>query len=334
MNKTQISQPSTKPKNAVRLFITGFAMGLADLIPGVSGGTIAFISGIYEELLYSIKVASGQAIRLFLKGKIIDGIKIIPLKFLIPLLLGIFTAIFSLANLLSYLLIEYPTFVFALFFGLVLASTWLVLKRVVKWDMADIAAFIVAAVGAYILVGAVPVSTPNTLPMIFVSGMIAICAMILPGISGSFILLLLGKYDQVLGAAKNFDIVTLSVFMIGCILGLALFSRLLSWLFTKHHDISVAILAGFMLGSVRKIWPWKEVLETRINSHGEEVPFIEKNILPASLDANTLFAIALMIAGLGLILFLERMQAMKEKTEDISNNTFKKEHSKALQNQS
>src|SRR5690606_32334279 len=128
----------------------------------------------------------------------------------------------------------------------------------------------------------------------------AICAMILPGISGSFILLLLGKYDQILGAAKNFDIMTLSVFMVGCVLGIALFSRLLSWLFAKHHDISVAILAGFMLGSVRKIWPWKEVLVTRINSHGEVVPFIEKNILPGALTGEVIFTLALMITGVGL----------------------------------
>lgn len=331
MSTNTTTSPSFKPKNAIRLYLTGFAMGLADLIPGVSGGTIAFISGIYEELLYSIKVASGQAIRLLLKGKIIDGIKIIPVRFLIPLLAGIFTAIFSLANLLSFLLTEYPTFVFALFFGLVLASTWLVLKRVAKWDTADIIAFIISAIGAYILVGSVPVSTPDTLPMIFLSGMIAICAMILPGISGSFILLLLGKYDQILGAAKNFDVLTLSIFMAGCILGLALFSRLLSWLFKKHHDISVAILAGFMLGSVRKIWPWKEVLVTRINSHGEEVPFIEKNIFPATLDTPTIVVIALMIAGIAFIIFLDKMQATKEKTEDIDSSKFKKEHKKAIE---
>lgn len=321
---------SFKPKSSVRLVLTGFAMGLADLIPGVSGGTIAFISGIYEELLYSIKVASGQALKLLLKGQIMEAIKIVPFKFLIPLFIGIFGAIFSLANLLSYLLVEHPTYVFSLFFGLVLASTWLVLKRVVKWDTSDIIGFIVAAVGAYILVGSVPVSTPNSLPMIFLSGMIAICAMILPGISGSFILLLLGKYDQILGAAKDFDIITLSVFATGCVVGIAFFSRLLSWLFSKHHDISVAILAGFMLGSVRKIWPWKEVLVTRINSHGEEVPFIEKNIIPQSLDSQTLLALALMIVGLGIIILLDRIQAAKEHTEDIGSKEFKEDHKKAL----
>ncbi len=331
---TKTTSSSSQPKSYLRLFATGFSMGLADLIPGVSGGTIAFISGIYEELLYSIKVASGEAIKLLLKGKIVDAIRVVPLRFLIPLLLGIFTAIFSLANLLSYLLVEYPTFVFALFFGLVLASTWLVLKRVVKWDKADIFGFIISAIGAYILVGSVPVSTPESLPWIFLSGMIAICAMILPGISGSFILLLLGKYDQILGAAKNFDIMTLSVFMVGCVLGIALFSRLLSWLFAKHHDISVAILAGFMLGSVRKIWPWKEVLVTRINSHGEVVPFIEKNILPGALTGEVIFTLALMIIGVGLILYLERLQATKEKTSDIDSSQFKKEHKKAIEKES
>lgn len=331
---TKTTDTSSKQKSYIRLFTTGFSMGLADLIPGVSGGTIAFISGIYEELLYSIKVASGEAVKLFLKGKIMDGIKVIPLRFLIPLMLGIFTAVFSLANLLSFLLNEYPTFVYALFFGLVLASTWLVLKRVVKWDGADIGGFVIAAIGAYILVGSVPVSTPESLPWIFFSGMLAICAMILPGISGSFILLLLGKYDQILGAAKDLNIITLGVFMVGAVFGLALFSRILSWLFAKHHDISVAILAGFMLGSVRKLWPWKEVLVTRINSHGEVVPFLEKNIMPSTVSGDALFAMFLMITGVGLILYLNNLQATKEQTSDVSSKEFKKEHKKAIEQES
>lgn len=310
----QNSEPVFKHINPFRLFITGFTMGLADLIPGVSGGTIAFISGIYEQLLYSIKVSSGKAIKLFLQGKIKEGIQTIPFKFLIPLLGGIFTAVFSLARLLSFLLEVYPEFVFSLFFGLVLASTWLVLKRITKWNTTNVIGFILSFIGAYILVGAVPVSTPNNLPMIFASGMLAICAMILPGISGSFILLLLGKYDQILDAAKNVQVVTLLIFMTGCVLGLALFSRFLSWLFAKHHNISVAILAGFMLGSVRKIWPWKETLETRINSHGETVPFIQKNILPHEINMPVLLGIILMLIGVGIILYLDRMHAIKEKT--------------------
>ena len=308
-------------------------MGTADLIPGVSGGTIAFLSGIYEELLQSIKTVSGDFLKLLLSGKIKEAIKVIPFKFLVPLALGLFTAVLSLANLMSYLLKEYPIFVWSFFFGLVLASTWIVLKRVVKWDISDKLAFVISTIAAYILVGAIPVETPNTPFFIFVSGMIAICAMILPGISGSFILLLLGKYQQILGAVTNKDVVTLAIFMVGAVLGLALFSRLLSWLFKNHHDISVAILAGVMLGSIRKIWPWKETILTRINSHGEVVPLVEKNIFPQSLDLGVIFALVLAVTGAVIVIYFDRMQLTKEQTTDLEDSSFKKTHRDSLKNQ-
>lgn len=293
-------------------------MGTADLIPGVSGGTIAFLSGIYEELIASIKLVTGDVLRLFLKFKFVEGIRLIPFKFLIPLALGLFGAIFLLANLLSYLLIEYPVFVWAFFFGLVLASAFVVTKRIKQWGIADIAGFVIAAIGAYILVGSVPVETPSGLPFFFLAGMIAIVAMILPGISGSFILLLLGKYQQVLGAVTSRDFLTLIVFALGAVFGLALFSRVLSWLFARHHDISVAILAGFMLGSVRKIWPWKEVVQTRINSHGVEVPIVENNILPQALDMSVFFAIILALIGAGIVLYLGKLDLVKEQSKDLT----------------
>lgn len=308
-------------------------MGTADLIPGVSGGTIAFLSGIYEELLYSIKLVTGDVLKLFLKGQFVKGFKLIPFQFLIPLAVGLFTAVLVLANLLSYLLAEYPVFVWSFFFGLVLASVFIVTKRIVKWDVSDKVAFVFSAVFAYILVGSVPVETPNTLFLMFVSGMFSICAMILPGISGSFILLLLGKYQQILQAVTERDIVTLLVFMGGAVIGLALFARVLTWLFAKHHDISVAILAGFMLGSVRKLWPWKEVVETRINSHGEVVPLVENNILPTSFDVSVVFALLLMGAGVVLIIFFDRMQVVKERTKDVEDPSFTSSHKKSLKDQ-
>lgn len=322
-----------KMKKYFRLFITGFAMGTADLIPGVSGGTVAFLSGIYEELLQSIKIVSGKVLRLALQFKIKDAFNTVPFAFLLPLAVGLFTALFSLANLLSFLLAEYPSFVWAFFFGLVLASTWIVLKRVIKWDISDILAFSVSTIITYFVVGAIPIETPNNLPFVFLSGVIAICAMILPGISGSFILLLLGKYQQILAAVTNRDILTLGVFMIGCVIGLSLFSRVLSWLFKHHHDISVAILAGVMLGSVRKIWPWKEVVMTRINSHGEVVPLVEKNILPSSFDFGVLFIVILSLVGAAIVLYLNKFELTKEQTGDIEDKDFKKGHTKALKNQ-
>lgn len=294
-------------------------MGTADLIPGVSGGTIAFLSGIYEELIVSIKLVTGDVLRLFLRFKFAQGLKLIPFKFLIPLAAGLFSAIFLLANLLSYLLLTYPVFVWAFFFGLVLASAWVVSKRIKKWGVVDATGFITAAIGAYFLVGAVPVETPSSLPFFFLAGMIAIVAMILPGISGSFILLLMGKYQQVLGAVTSRDFVTLVVFTLGAVFGLALFSRVLSWLFAKHHDISVAILAGFMLGSIRKIWPWQEVIQTRINSHGEEVPLVVNNILPQGFDTTVFLAIALMAIGAGIVLYLGKLDLIKEQKKDLDS---------------
>lgn len=320
-------------KRSIRLFVTGFFMGTADLIPGVSGGTIAFLSGIYEELIFSIKKVTGETLRLVLRGKFSDAIKSVPFPFLIPLFLGLFTAIISLANLLAFLLDTFPVFVWSFFFGLVLASTLVVMKRVVKWDASDKLAFIGAAVGAYILVGLVPVETPDTLFMFFLAGAVAICAMILPGISGSFILLLMGKYQQVLAAVTQRDVLTLGVFMTGCAVGIALFSRLLSWLFKMHHDISVAILAGFMLGSVRKIWPWKEVISTRINSHGVEVPLVEHNILPANLDLSVMFAIILAGVAVFIVYRLDKVQLVKEQTKDVKSREFEREYKESLKDQ-
>lgn len=301
-----------KDKPISRLFITGFFMGLADLIPGVSGGTVAFISGIYEELLTSIKTVSGDVLRLGLKFKIKEAIAAIPFRFLLPLFAGLFTAVLSLANLLGYLLDTFPSFVWAFFFGLVIASTWLVAKRVSKWDIQDVLAFSLTTVVGYFIVGAVPVETPSNLLMYFVSGMIAICAMILPGISGSFILLIMGKYTQVLGAVREMNIAVLIAVALGAVVGLSIFSRFLSWLFAKHHDISVAALAGFMIGSVRKLWPWQKVIETRINSHGDVVPIATQNILPSQFDLTVIGIVALMAVGVAIVLYIDRLDLVKD----------------------
>ncbi|MDP4011225.1 MAG: DUF368 domain-containing protein [Candidatus Roizmanbacteria bacterium] len=303
----------------LRLFFTGFCMGIADLIPGVSGGTVAFISGIYEELLSSIKKMSGDVLRLLLKLKFKEAFTKIPIHFLTPLFAGIFTSIILLARLLSYLLEVYPSFIWSFFFGLVLASTWLVAKRVTVWNRGNIIGFGMTTIFAYILVGAVPVETPETLPMFFFSGMIAIIAMILPGISGSFILLLIGKYAQVLDAAKNLQIDVLLAVITGAAIGLSVFARFLTWLFAKYHNISIAILSGFMLGSVRKLWPWKETIITRINSHGEIVPLIEKNILPQSIDVSVFFSITLIVIGIGVIFYIDQLKLVHEEVADIND---------------
>lgn len=304
-------------------------MGSADLVPGVSGGTVAFIFGIYEELIYSIKKVSGTTLRLVIRGRFVEAVKSVPFAFLIPLGLGILTAIFTLATPISYLLANHPQYIWSFFFGLVLASIILVRGRVKTWDKPDIAGLAVSAVAAYILVGLVPGATPDGLVFYFLAGVVAIIAMILPGISGSFILVLLGKYQQILGAVVDKNFLILGAVFAGCVLGISIFSRVLSWLFKQHHDISMAILIGFMIGSLRKVWPWKEVVLTRVNSHGEVVPIVERNILP-SMSLETIIVVAIFVAGIAIMLLLNNLQVSREQTADISDKEFTSEHQRAL----
>lgn len=316
-------------KDRLRILFVGMAMGAADLVPGVSGGTMAFIFGIYEELIQSIKTTTGKTLHLILKGKIGAAIASVPFGFLIPLGIGILVAIASLSHLIAYLLEEQPVYIWSFFFGLVLASIVIVARRVVNWDAHDILAMLAAAMGAYLLVGIVPVETPETLLWFFGSGAVAIMAMILPGISGSFILVLLGKYEQVLEAVNNRDFLPIIVLLAGSALGIALFSRVVSWLFLKYHDITIAILTGLLIGSLRKIWPWKEPILTRTNSDGEIVPILEQNLLPA-VDGELFAAIGLMALAIGLMWFFERMQATKHHIEDIEDQQYAKQHRQAL----
>lgn len=328
-----MNKKKTFYQKIIRLFFTGFAMGSADIVPGVSGGTIAFIFGVYEELIHSIKKISGETLRFLLKGKIKEAFQSIPFSFLIPLGLGLGTAVLTLTGLLSHLLETSPVELWSFFFGLVLASVFLVSKRIVKWDLRDVIFMIVFTIIAYKVVGLVPIETPST-PLAFIlSGAIAICAMILPGISGSFLLIIMGKYGQVLDAINNKDIITIGLVGVGAVFGLALFSRLLSWLFKNHHDIVIASLTGFMIGSLRKIWPWKETITMRVNSHGLEVPLLQENILPVAFDQNLLISIGLCIFAFVLIFSLEKLQLTKEKVTDIDDNKFEKEHKKALKSQ-
>lgn len=309
-DKKQSSEAAPVPENTygtIRLILTGFAMGSADLIPGVSGGTIAFIFGIYEKLLSSIQTVTGKTVQLFFRGKIQESVASIPWTFLVPLGGGILAAIVLLAKILSWLLQEYSSYIYGFFFGLVIASLVLVGRRIPRWKVLHGAAFVLSALLMYGIAGSVPVETAATLPLFFLSGMIAICAMILPGISGSFILLILGKYSQVLEAVTERNILVLVVFMGGCVVGVAIFSRLLKWLLSRYHDLMIAILTGIMLGSLRKLWPWQEVLLTRVDSHGETVPMLTRMVLPSSLDTSAIVVLVLMIAGIGAMWGMNRM---------------------------
>jgi putative membrane protein len=284
----------------------GFCMGASDVIPGVSGGTMAFILGIYEELINAIKSFDLKAFQLLMTLKFRALLDHVSWKFLLSLGIGILAAIFSLAKVLSWLLHNQPVLIWSFFFGLILASVVSVSRRIQAWRVPVWLSLFGGTTGAYLLVGFVPVSTPNDPWFLFLSGAIAICAMILPGISGSFILVLLGKYMYVLEAVNNRDFLILFLVASGACVGIVAFSRLLGWLLNNYHDLMVALLTGLMLGSLRKIWPWKETIESRIV--GEKViPIVQSNVLPEGFGGEVVSALCLVVMGLLAVLLLDRM---------------------------
>ena len=292
-------------KDYAVLTLKGMAMGAADVVPGVSGGTIAFIAGIYDELINSIKSINMHSLKLLFTGKIAAFWKAVNGNFLFALLLGIAISVFSLAKLITYLLLHEPVLVWSFFFGLVLASTWFVTKDIKGWNWKTVAGFVGGAVIAYYITVATPAETSTNLMFIFLCGAIAICAMILPGISGSFILVLLGKYFYVMEAVKTLDLVVLGVFAFGAALGITSFSRVLSYALKNFRNITLSVLSGFMLGSLNKVWPWKEV--EKLVSDGHEV-MIEHNIAPNTEVAE---AVVLMLIGFILVYVLEKISAKK-----------------------
>ncbi len=301
-------RPERSPRDYVGLFARGLCMGAADVVPGVSGGTMAFILGIYEELIDSIRAVGHPGLwRSLLAFRVRDAMERLNWRFLAAVGAGIVTAFLSLAKLLIWLLRNHPVPLWSFFFGLIVASVVVVSGRVSRWTPKARAVLVGGALGAYVLVGVVPAETPNTPPFLFISGALAISAMILPGISGSFVLVLLGKYQTLLEAVTARDILTLGYAMTGMAIGIVTVAQLLGWLFHKYHDITVAFLTGLMLGSLRKVWPWKIDLLTRFNRHGEAVPVLQENILPAAWSGEVTLAIALAIVGLALVLALERL---------------------------
>jgi putative membrane protein len=292
--------------------IKGVAMGAADVIPGVSGGTIAFITGIYEELLSSIKNLPSALPLIFKKDK---GIKAFwqqaNLNFLLSLGLGIGISILSLARLMTYLLEHHAILTWSFFFGLILASTWYVMRDVDQKRIPNWVAFAIGAAVAYAITAVTPAQTPDAYWFVFLSGAIAICAMILPGISGSFILLLLGKYLFMMEAIKDMKVGIILVFMSGAAIGLVLFSNVLSWLLKKYHQVTVAVLGGFMIGSLNKVWPWKEVTSTYTDRHGVVRALTEANILPDTFssinqtDAQLFPAIIAAFIGFSIVFAIE-----------------------------
>jgi len=313
------------------LFLKGMAMGAADVVPGVSGGTIAFITGIYEELLRSIKSVGPQTLVTLRKEGLAATWKQVNGDFLATLLAGIVTSVLLLVRPITWALDHHPILIWSFFFGLVAASVWLCGKLVKRWGIGPLIGLL-AGTAIAVAIGMMNAGSGSTsLVFFFFAGALAICAMILPGISGSFILLLLGAYLPVVTALKTLDLPIIAVFAVGCVFGLMAFSRLLNWMFTRHHDLTVASLTGFLLGSLTILWPWKEVLSVRTVHAGKPdehlEAFLQRNILPfdhatitemdrllgiTTKDPQMIGAVVCALIGAALLLLLERYAPERE----------------------
>ncbi|MCG4453977.1 MULTISPECIES: DUF368 domain-containing protein [unclassified Pseudomonas] len=306
-------------KKLLLLFAKGIAMGAADVVPGVSGGTVAFISGIYDELLRSI-AGVPVALSLLLRGRVLAAWQTANATFLLVLVTGILTSVLSLARVITFLLAEHPIPVWSFFFGLILVSSHLVVREIQRWNWSRFISFTLGAAFAYWITVAAPMQWGTDPLSIFFAGSIAICAMILPGISGSFILLLLGLYPFILGAVKGLDIHVLMLFASGCLVGIVSFAGLLRWLLLRWRDLTLALLTGLMLGSLNKLWPWKETLTWHADSHGQQVPLLQSNLLPGRFaevsgqDPQLLLAILLALGGVVLVLGLERLASRRQQS--------------------
>ncbi|MCY9851888.1 DUF368 domain-containing protein [Vibrio mediterranei] len=306
-------------KNYLTTFLKGMAMGAADVVPGVSGGTIAFITGIYDTLLESIRRINPSIFGIWKRDGFKAAFDHINGFFLIALFGGILTSILSLAKFISWALETHPVPVWSFFFGLIMVSVYHMIKQVEQKTLSRFVFLLLGAVFAYSITVLKPLQMDPTSINIFFAGCIAICAMILPGISGSFILLLLGMYTPVLGAVKGLQIDVMALFAMGCLIGLLSFSHVLSWLLKRYRDFALVFLTGLMLGTLPKLWPWKETISWRINSKGEQVPLLQENLSPFNFESVTgqpsqlAIAIVLMLAAVGLVLALEKIAESSDK---------------------
>lgn len=292
-------------------YLKGIAMGAADIVPGVSGGSVALITGIYQELLVSINSFNVHNLLVLKSFRIKEFYRRVNGNFLLSLLIGIMTSIFTLSGVITYLMDEHPIPLWSFFSGLILIAAFVILKELKQWNLGVVLAILAGTALAWWVTNLPPTTTPDDDWFIFVAGAIAICAMILPGISGSFILLILGQYERILQAVLDKDIFTLALFASGCLVGILSFSRVVSYLLRKFHTATIGLLSGFMLGSVNELWPWKLVTSWRTSSSGQQKPFITENILPQEYLAQVGeapqigWALTAFFFGIGLVLFIE-----------------------------
>jgi len=288
------------------------AMGAADVVPGVSGGTIAFISGIYEELITSINNINLELFKVWREQGFSKAWQKLNGNFLLALFTGIFISLFSLATLVSWLLENQPILLWSFFFGLVTASIFFVGKEIKKWTIGTIIFLLLGASVAFFITTLPPSENSASLPYLFLSGALAVCAMILPGISGAFILVLLGSYKTILDSVHERDFAIVITVATGAVFGLLSFARLLKWMFSHYKNITLAVLTGFILGSLNKIWPWKEILETKTFGEKEKI-IAERSISPFAFegDSQLMYAIIAALVGFSLIFILERTASKK-----------------------
>lgn len=295
-------------------------MGAADVVPGVSGGTIAFITGIYNELIQSLRAIDREAFALLRLARWHDLWKKINGPFLATLIAGICTSLLTIGHLMSYLLKHYPIYVRSLFFGLILISSPLVLREIKTWNVSTVVVLCIGIGLAYLLTRTAPITTPDALVLVFIGGMLSICAMITPGISGTFILMLIGQYHNMITALHNYTWPVIFVFSLGCLSGIWLSARFIGASLDKYHSATVALLACLMLGSLNKIWPWREVLEFVTDSNGQQIPVFDKSILPwhylatTGKDPQIFQAIVMMTLGVFIVVLVEKI-AVRLKTK-------------------
>lgn len=288
-------------------------MGVADAVPGVAGGTVAFLSGIYDELVRSLNEIDRDAVKLLLRKEFSGVWRKINGNFLTVVFAGILTSYFSLARIMAFFLRTNPIIVLSFLFGFILLSAPLVLRDIKQWNAPVIAAFISGIVFAYVITLPGPLSAPGSWWFVFVAGTLVVCSTFIPGISGSLMLLLLGMYQYVINAVTNVNLLAIVIFVSGGLVGLFGFSRLLVWALEKHRAATTAMLAGLMLGALNKVWPWRQVLEFATNSRGEQVPAHDRSILPwdylvvTGKDPHVFQAILMMALGVFIVFLIEKL---------------------------
>jgi putative membrane protein len=299
-------------KEFISLFLKGMAMGAANVIPGVSGGTIALITGIFERLINAIKSFNAQALKLLFSGKISEFSKHTDLVFLIAIFGGVAASIISVARLFDFLFEHYPVYIWAFFFGLILASVIFVGRTIKKWTLSVILVFLIGTAAAISVSLLSPASENDSFFYLMICGVVAVCSMILPGLSGSFVLILLGNYQLVMiDAINEMRLDILLPVVLGAALGLLGFSYILSWVFKKFRDQTISILTGFILGSLGIIWPWKDAI---IQNFGDKEKVVGYDYILPELNMEFVFALAFIILGFISIWIME-VQASKGRKE-------------------